>query len=200
MEEFREVGLERYVALASLLCSRNFYCHNAPEDRLVVPLAGSTFFTVDMFNYHCEKKNQTYWCYVSAEQAFTIVAQKNISKGEVISVNYGTKCSSRYLHYYGFIPENNLHESVPISLKLHKDDPLLEEKQRMLETDTMELRKLEFAVSDCWPLNKNDKVMSYLRFIEYKGDPKALSNVTSYEEVVCDSEDEEGREAESSCY
>eukprot|EP00826_Nyctotherus_ovalis_P048802 TRINITY_DN5790_c0_g10_i1.p1 TRINITY_DN5790_c0_g10~~TRINITY_DN5790_c0_g10_i1.p1 ORF type:complete len:237 (-),score=38.18 TRINITY_DN5790_c0_g10_i1:850-1560(-) len=40
VEEFKEVGLERYVALASLLCSRNFYCQNAPEDRLVVPLAG----------------------------------------------------------------------------------------------------------------------------------------------------------------
>jgi hypothetical protein len=130
-----------------------------------------------MFNYHTEKRDQTHWYYEPNEQAFIIIAQQPISKGEAISVNYGTKSSSRYLHYYGFIPENNIYESVPIDLQLHKEDPLLKEKQRILNIDTVEIRRLEFSMKENWLLNKNDKVMSYLRFIEYEGDSKILSTV-----------------------
>lgn len=130
-----------------------------------------------MFNYHYEKRGQTYWQYIQAEQCFIITAQISIRKGESISVNYGTKSSSRYLHYYGFIPENNTYEYVPIQLKLRKDDPLLKEKQQILRIDTMEIKNLNFAIKDHWSTNKSDKVMCYLRFIEYKGDVTTLSKV-----------------------
>jgi len=136
---------------------------------------------VDMFNYHCEKKDQTCWFYEPNEALFVVIAQRNISKGEPISVNYGTKSSSRYLHYYGFIPENNIYESVPIDLKLHKEDPLLEEKKRILNISIMEVKRLEFAIKENLSLNKNDKIMSYLRFIEHNGDSKALSIVFFFE-------------------
>ena len=38
--EFASIPFEEYLRLSVLLCSRNFFCYNSPEPRLVVPLAG----------------------------------------------------------------------------------------------------------------------------------------------------------------
>ena len=175
--EFGQITLNKYIEFCSLLCSRNFFCYNASEDRFVVPLAGMFLLMIDMFNYSIDNHNQTYWHYISMEKSFIVVAKENIKKGEEIFVDYGTKCSSRFLQYYGFIPENNKYEYVPIALKLDKDDSLLKDKQKILGIDTIEIRELRFSLCKDWPHHKNDKVISYLRLIEYKGDPKNLNTV-----------------------
>lgn len=60
-----------------LLCSRNFYCFNAPDPRLVVPLA-------DMFNHHIEKTWQTTWHYDSDMKTFVVTAREDIPRGEAV--------------------------------------------------------------------------------------------------------------------
>eukprot|EP01022_Parablepharisma_sp_SALTPOND_P035971 TRINITY_DN971_c0_g1_i1.p1 TRINITY_DN971_c0_g1~~TRINITY_DN971_c0_g1_i1.p1 ORF type:complete len:476 (-),score=32.41 TRINITY_DN971_c0_g1_i1:16-1443(-) len=170
--EFAEISAKRYIETGILLCSRNFACHNAPEPCIVAPLA-------DMFNHYIEKRDQTTWRYVPDEKSFVVIAKKDIKQGEVISLNYGAKPSSQFLHYYGFVPEYNEYESVPIPLALNKTDPLLEVKQNLIgnKLETLRLQCFPEASQFCY---SNYKLMSYLRFIEYKGYPQQLSEYVRY--------------------
>eukprot|EP01022_Parablepharisma_sp_SALTPOND_P013754 TRINITY_DN1846_c1_g1_i13.p3 TRINITY_DN1846_c1_g1~~TRINITY_DN1846_c1_g1_i13.p3 ORF type:complete len:166 (+),score=4.34 TRINITY_DN1846_c1_g1_i13:616-1113(+) len=129
-----------------------------------------------MFNHHIEKNNQTSWHYVPDEKSFVVVANENIKPGEEIAVSYGIKSSSRFLHYYGFVPEHNNHESIPIPLVLNKADPLLETKEKLVG-EKLEIRTLQFFPEADYVCYSNDKVMSHLRFIEFKGDPQRLNAV-----------------------
>jgi hypothetical protein len=88
--EFASIAFEEYLRLAVLLCSRNFFCYNAPEPRLVVPLAGKPLSnpirSADMFNHYMDKVGQTSWRYVPEEQSFAVFARQNIKRGEAVIV------------------------------------------------------------------------------------------------------------------
>ena len=132
-----------------------------------------------MFNHHIEKNDQTSWHYVPTEKCFAITAREEIVAGEAIAVNYGSKCSSRFLHYYGFIPDNNTYESVPIEIALDKADPLLAEKLKIIgnEPTNLSIRELPFFPESAYLCCENDYVMSYLRFVVYSDNPLRLHAV-----------------------
>ncbi len=90
-------------------------------------------------------------------------------------MNYGTKCSGRFLHYYGFLPATNSYESVLLDLVLAPADPMLVAKK--LVADSLVLRRLPFFPDADYLCYPNDKVMSYLRFIEFSGDVALLNQV-----------------------
>jgi len=130
-----------------------------------------------MFNYHIDKQGQTSWFYSDKDKAFLVVANTEIQKGEVIAVNYGYKESSRILHYYGFIPEDNPYECVIIPIIFNKEDPNLTIKQKLMKTTKMELRNVKFYNEGSNLSFKNYKVLCYLRFIEFTENPTYLQAV-----------------------
>ena len=75
------------------------------------------------------------------------------------------------------MPNNNTYESVPIPLSLNKDDPILKEKQKLLGFDKLDIRTIQCFPFHDYMNSTNEKILSYLRFIEYAGEPHKLSAV-----------------------
>lgn len=61
----------------------------------------------DMLNHEKPEKVNVHWKWDSAEQAFTIIATKNIARGEEVYDTYGSKSNSLMLLNYGFTQEDN---------------------------------------------------------------------------------------------
>ena len=76
--------------------------------------------------------------------------------------------------FYGFVVENNENDLVPLSLDMHGADPLLETKRDLLDIECSP-RKLK--VNEGTDDVRFDKLISYLRFVEYEGSHLYLQTV-----------------------
>eukprot|EP00826_Nyctotherus_ovalis_P023192 TRINITY_DN17842_c0_g1_i3.p1 TRINITY_DN17842_c0_g1~~TRINITY_DN17842_c0_g1_i3.p1 ORF type:complete len:353 (-),score=107.19 TRINITY_DN17842_c0_g1_i3:105-1163(-) len=162
--EFKEYSLEEYVKNKTLVISRIFYVKmNGVIERVMVPLA-------DMFNHHYERVGETSWCYNDKEEAFTVSAVKPIAAGDAIYEHYGQKPNYRFLFYYGFLIENNMHNCVYIKLSFNKDDANVRHKASLIGADVNSYIKA-FKFFEYYNIDEahNDKFFSYLRLVEYKG-------------------------------
>ena len=160
--EFSKYPLKEFSHVRMLISSRIFgITVDGKKTDSLVPLS-------DMLNHRCPQ--QTSWEYKEEYKAFVIDTKESIPRGDEIYDSYGRKCNSRFFMNYGFILEGNTDNEVPIKIPLDEDDPLYPAKIKIIEySDPKTIRVAE---------NVNDKhivdFMSYVRFVEFEGDPMVL--------------------------
>jgi len=77
--EMAKFSCFEYQKMKTLVISRVFYTEvNGVADRIMVPLC-------DMFNFHYELGDQTYWEYFPDTKEFKVKSQRRIPRGETIS-------------------------------------------------------------------------------------------------------------------
>jgi len=163
--EFKEFTFEEYMYNKTLVISRIFYVTmHGQEERIMVPLA-------DMFNHHYDRVGETYWQYDDKDDAFVVQAVKPIKSGDPICENYGQKPNYRFLFYYGFIIENNPKNCVYMKIYYNSNDPANKTKSNMLgASPDYYIRSFKFFEKYGDHVETNEKLMSVLRLIEFKGD------------------------------
>jgi len=130
-----------------------------------------------MFNHHYEKVGQTYWQFSDKDEAFNVKAQRQIDKNDAICENYGQKPNYRFLFYYGFLIENNKKNAVYIKLHLNKGDEREKLKATLLgNTPGYYIKTFKYFEDFKDNFAKNNKLMGYLRFIQYNGDLTKIAN------------------------
>jgi len=162
VEEFSQFSFEEFAKTRMLISSRIFgiNIHGGKTDGLV-PLA-------DMLNH--KRPQQTSWEYSDKREGFIIESKENIERGEQVYDSYGKKCNSRFLINYGFIVENNDGNEVPIKITLDESDPLYNVKLKLLGGSTSK------TIRVCDDLSERNMMhfFSFLRFVQYEGDPMTL--------------------------
>ena len=117
-----------------------------------------------------KRPQQTSWEYSDKRSGFIIETKENLQRGEQVYDSYGKKCNSRFFLNYGFINENNDANEVPIKIKLDEDDVLYPVKQKLVGfSDEKTIR-----VSEDLTEKNMIHLFSYLRFVEFAGDPMTL--------------------------
>jgi len=161
--EFLQFPLREYSEIRMLVSSRIFGMNiGTTKTDGFVPMA-------DMLNHRRPK--QTAWTYSNEHKGFVIESLENIPRGECAFDSYGKKCNSRFLLNYGFIVENNDADEVPIKVELDPEDAQYIMKRALVDS---EKPYKSFRVS----MDFTEKVMhhffSFLRFVEYDGNPAQL--------------------------
>ena len=122
--EFADVSIREFAEMRMLVSSR--ICGVEIEGNrteIFVPYG-------DMFNHN--RPSQTTWSYSNELKGFVVEATKEIKKGDQIYFSYGRKCNSRFLLNYGFCLENNTENEISFNVTMREDDPLLEQKKKLL--------------------------------------------------------------------
>jgi len=160
--EYKQFTLAEFSHARMLVSSRIFgiTIEGRKTDSLV-PLA-------DMLNH--KRPQQTSWEYSEKRAGFIIESKENIERGEQVYDSYGKKCNSRFFLNYGFINENNDANEVPIKIYLDEDDPLHSTKLKLINFSDPKIIRVSEDLSE---KNMVD-FFSYLRIVEYKGDPMEL--------------------------
>lgn len=85
---------------------------------------------VDMFNdgipWNCA------WGWSADGEFFELKADSPIPQGKELRDTYGAHSNLYLLRHYGFVHEHNPNNEVMVPLELPKDDPLMDEKRRLL--------------------------------------------------------------------
>lgn len=119
--EFKKHKFHDFMKTRALVNSRIFGVKiNNVQDDSIVPLA-------DMFNYS-HVSNHSQWSFNSTLNGFEVKAKQDIPRGEPIYEGYGLKHNANYLMFYGFVVENNVSNKTKFTIKIAKDDPLLNYK------------------------------------------------------------------------
>lgn len=85
--EFSQFSFDEYIKNKTLVISRIFYVDiHGKTERIMVPLAGINRYIliVDMFNHYYERIGESYWKYDNKDNAFIVMAQKKIHKGDPV--------------------------------------------------------------------------------------------------------------------
>jgi histone-lysine N-methyltransferase SETD3 len=160
--EFRKYSLEEFKRVRMLVSSRIFgvMIKGVKTDALV-PLA-------DMLNH--KRPQETSWEYSDKKEGFIIEAKVTIERGNQVYDSYGKKCNSRYFLNYGFTVENNDANEVPIKISLDEEDKLYSVKKKILGNN----KSKTIRVSEDLTEKNMVHFFSFLRFINFKGDPMTL--------------------------
>lgn len=78
--------------------------------------------------------------------------------------SYGKKCNTRFLLNYGFINLNNDANEFPLVVKLKPEDPLFEQKRKMIRESN---NCRTFRVMTDFQESVMPKFLSFLRFVEF---------------------------------
>lgn len=160
--EYTQFSLEEYSQVRMLISSRIFGISiKGHKTDGLVPLA-------DMLNH--KRPRQTAWEFSDKRDAFIIESKEAIERGDQVYDSYGKKCNSRFFLNYGFIVENNDANEVPIKLQLDMSDPLYDVKVKILGSPSVKTIRVS---EDLTEKNMRD-FFSYLRFLEFRGDPMIL--------------------------
>lgn len=119
-----------------------------------------------------KRPQQTSWEYKDERNGFIIETKENIERGEQVYDSYGKKCNSRFFLNYGFIVENNDANEVPIKIVLEEDDPLYDVKLKLVGYTSVKT----IRVSEDLTEKNMVHFFSYLRFVEFAGNPMTLYN------------------------
>lgn len=166
--EFRAMAtVDDFMKTRALVNSRIFGTKiDKLEDDSIVPYA-------DMFNYKF-KSDMTHWTFSEEKKSFVIKAKDNIKRGEEIYVYYGNKPNTNFFMFYGFVIENNENDEVILNISLKPSDSLKGIKQSLLDRES-DPRKMK--ISESAEDQKFQKMMSYLRFVEFAGTEAFLRDV-----------------------
>jgi histone-lysine N-methyltransferase SETD3 len=102
---------------------------------------------MDMFNDSMPRNSR--WSWSDEGQCFEMTTQSPVARGQEFLTTYGNKSNLRLLFHYGFLHQENSANEVLVSFGLRPEDPLAEQKQRLLGlADPSQQRafKLELAL------------------------------------------------------
>ena len=135
-----------------------------------------------MFNYKYGS-NMTYWEYDETTNEFIVTATEVIKQGQEVRsplhlqifVSYGKKASSKFLLFYGFVPEENDKNVVEFPIFFNSTDSLKQLKEKAVACETNpRLLKANANTDD----TLFQELISYLRFVEFTGTPEDFTAVT----------------------
>ena len=135
------------------------------EDYSIVPFA-------DMFNYKYLAQ-MTYWSFSEKYKAFVILANHCIKAQEEIFVYYGNKTNASFFQFYGFTVDHNDNDEIYLEASLNLSDDLYKEKSEMIDNKITQ----SFKLSARTIYNRFDQLMSFLRFLTFKGNSEELTKV-----------------------
>jgi histone-lysine N-methyltransferase SETD3 len=72
------------------------------------------------------------WGWSTDGQFLEVKADSPIAQGKELRTSYGAHSNFYLLRHYGFVHEHNPNNAVMVPLELPKDDPLMDEKRRLL--------------------------------------------------------------------
>ena len=161
--EFSQFSLREYSESRVFVSSRIFgITVNGVKTDGFVPLA-------DMLNH--KRPRQTTWYYSDEREGFIIEACDDIPRGEQVYDSYGRKCNSRFFLNYGFINMNNDANEIPISIHVDDKEELYDLKMNLINSAKSYMK---FRVVDNLEEPVMSEFISWLRFVNYKGDITAL--------------------------
>lgn len=165
--EFSNNTFEDFMRVRTLVNSRIFGTYiKGEEDDSMVPFA-------DMFNYKW-KTDMTKWKYDDDAEAFTVVANEDVPRGEEVYLSYGHKANRAFFLFYGFVIDGNENDFAYLNVSLNSDDRMKYFKDELLDVNAFP-RKCRLG---CAVHNRNFRnTMSFLRFVEYEGDEAFLKNL-----------------------
>jgi len=100
------------------------------------------------------------------------------SGSKKICENYGSKPNYRFLFYYGFVIDNNNKNAVYVPLQLSKSDPLASIKEKIIGVACgRNIDTFTYFENYAADMKTNDKLLGYLRFLEYDGN---LNDIGKY--------------------
>ena len=73
------------------------------------------------------------WFLADDKQNIILRAERQLHPDEEITISYGSKSNEELLYLYGFALPNNPNDRVTLPVSLSPDDPLLQEKLRLIE-------------------------------------------------------------------
>ena len=157
--EFSEFPLKEYSECRVMVSSRIFgITVNGVKTDGFVPLA-------DMLNHR--RPRQTTWYYSDEREGFIIEACDDIARGDQVYDSYGRKCNSRFFLNYGFINDNNDANEIPIQISLDEKSELYQIKMSLLSSGKSSMK---FRVVDNLEELVMNEFLSWIRFVQYKGD------------------------------
>ena len=89
--------------------------------------------------------------------------------------SYGRKSNTRFLLNYGFINLNNDANDLPLKLELNIEDPLFGDKIKALNG----YRWRNYNFMGDYEENITAKIISFLRYIEFKGSSAQLASLVT---------------------
>ena len=128
----------------------------------------------DMFNYKY-KTDMTHWSFSVEDGTFIVKARNYIPAGSEIFVYYGNKPNSSFFQFYGFVVENNDNDDVCFELSIDSEDPLMVQKMALTNRKYSDRR---FKVNNKTDHEKFKQMMSYIRYIVFKGNYESLKEVS----------------------
>jgi histone-lysine N-methyltransferase SETD3 len=122
---FQRFTLEQFIWAHFAVVSRTFsVMQGGSIVTCMVPLA-------DMINDG--RPANTRWALSADEQFFEVHVTEPIARGQEVLTTYGSRHNLHLLVQYGFVHEPNEHDEVMLIFSLLLEDPLTEEKQRLLK-------------------------------------------------------------------
>ena len=147
---FRSFSLDEFLWARTIITTRCFSTTIDGKDEVtMLPI-------IDMLNH--QKNPGTRWG--SHLTGMAITAKRAFKQGEPVPDTYGEKNTTRYFNSYGFIIDNHETDDCSITVHLNYQDPLYDNKFRLLGGHRFE----EFALRACY--NETLKnCLAYLRFV-----------------------------------
>lgn len=122
---FQRFTLEQFIWAHFAVVSRTFSVMQGESIvTCMVPLG-------DMINDG--RPANTGWDLSEDEQSFEFHVAEPIARGQEVLTTYGSRHNLHLLVQYGFVHEDNEHDEVMLIFSLPLEDPLTEEKQRVLK-------------------------------------------------------------------
>lgn len=184
--EFSKYTLEEFKRVRILVSSRIFGIKiDGNKTDALVPLA-------DMLNH--KRPQETSWEYSDEKGGFIIESKKCIERGDQVYDSYGKKCNSRYFLNYGFTVEDNDANEVPMKISLSEEDKLYSVKSNLLGNS----KNKTIRVSEDLTEKNMVHFFSFLRFVNFKGDPMTLYKF-QFQEGSAKRSDEDNEESYFRC-
>lgn len=79
-------------------------------------------------------KEEVKWAYDVELEGLTYTARRDIERGEEVCISYGENTTNKHIFLqYGFVREQNeLFDSIQMTVKLDETDPMYEEKLNLI--------------------------------------------------------------------
>ena len=87
-----------------------------------------------MLNHAGDDKNIAFDSHKDKEKGlcFKMYAQRDIKRGEELTDSYGNECNFQLFYTYGFVLTGNEHNKASFDIPFNPEDPLLEEKEKLI--------------------------------------------------------------------
>ena len=161
-EEFKQFSYEEFCKFREVVSSRIFgVTMKGKKNDIIAPYA-------DLFNHR--RPRTTHWAYEDDQNAFVVSSIENMGPEIEVFDSYGRKCNARFLLNYGFTIEDNEDDEIKIVLNLNNNDPLYNEKVKVLGSS-----KKFTLVRNCRD-EQSLLFFSWIRLMEYKDNIKGVKH------------------------